>query len=50
MKTLQELIEYIKTHTLNEREESMIRSNFLQNIDIELDDDYFMNREKRRVQ
>ena len=49
MKTIKELVNYIKNVKLSETQESILRSKLLCNMTIELDDDYFMNREKRRV-
>jgi len=46
IKTLAKFMEYIKKSKLSAKEESLIRMKFMLE---ELDDDYFMNREKRRV-
>jgi len=46
IKTLTKFIEYIKRSKLSAKEESLVRMRFILE---ELDDDYFMNREKRRV-
>ncbi len=46
IKTLKEFIKYIKKSKLTAKEESIVRMKFILE---ELDDDYFMNREKRRV-
>jgi len=46
IKTLAKFIEFIKKSKLSAKEESLVRMRFILE---ELDDDYFMNREKRRV-
>ena len=46
IKTLKKFVEYIKKSKLTAKEESIVRMKFILE---ELDDDYFMNREKRRV-
>ena len=46
IKTLTKFIEFIKKSKLTLAEESLIRMKFMLD---ELEDDYFMNREKRRV-
>ena len=48
LKSIKQFIEYIKNNKLSEAQESYIRGIVTSN-DIVLDDDYFMNREKRRV-
>jgi hypothetical protein len=46
IKTLIKFVEFIKKCRLSLADESIARTQFLLD---ELDDDYFMNREKRRV-
>ena len=48
LKSIKQFIEYIKNNKLSEAQESYIRGIVTSN-DIVLEDDYFMNREKRRV-
>ena len=46
IKTLKNFINFIKKSKLTAKEESIVRMKFILE---ELDDGYFMNREKRRV-
>ena len=48
LKSIKQFIEYIKKNKLSEAQESYMRGIVTSN-DIVLEDDYFMNREKRRV-
>ncbi len=52
IKSLKELIKYIQTNKLTEAQESYVRGTIAwdqDNYDLVFEDDYFMNREKRRV-
>jgi len=48
LKSIKQFIKYIKKNKLSEAQESYMRGLVTSN-NISLEDDYFMNREKRRV-